>query len=274
MQLANLWPALLGSLSLRRSRCIRENCRACLSGEQHRSFVLYGRANGRRVAVYVPEELVAEVQRAWTTGGLCRICCTKRRREYQGAEASARRSCEERRGLRVSRTTKRQVSFADWELVRQDLRLEPLLQAISDFLTTRRTSSNRSAAINAGLKKAETGRSGLTPQQILSLAGSDAHQELELSRITRADCRRLHTAPVHGLLLSASALTRCVPPRLQTAHARDVKAINDLVVQTAVELQTRKRPKAACRHHGGADRHSSSDRTIRCCGMSFASSRA
>ena len=65
---ANLWPALLGSLSLRRSRCIRKNCRACLSGEQHRSFVLYGRANGRRVAVYVPEELVAEVQRSLDKG--------------------------------------------------------------------------------------------------------------------------------------------------------------------------------------------------------------
>ena len=65
---ANLWPALLGSLSLRRSRCIRENCRACLSGEQHQSFVLYGRANGRRVAVYVPEELVAEVQRSLDNG--------------------------------------------------------------------------------------------------------------------------------------------------------------------------------------------------------------
>jgi hypothetical protein len=65
---ANLWPALLGSLSLRRSRCIRENCRACLSGEQHQSFVLYGRTNGRRVAVYVPEELVAEVQRSLDNG--------------------------------------------------------------------------------------------------------------------------------------------------------------------------------------------------------------
>ena len=38
---ANLWPALLGSLSLRRSRCIRENCAACQSGEQHQSYVLY-----------------------------------------------------------------------------------------------------------------------------------------------------------------------------------------------------------------------------------------
>jgi len=65
---ANLWPALLGSLSLRRSRCIRENCAACQSGEQHQSYVLYGRARGRRVAVYVPEELVAEVQRSLDNG--------------------------------------------------------------------------------------------------------------------------------------------------------------------------------------------------------------
>src|SRR6266404_8740819 len=65
---ANLWPAVLGSLSLRRSRCIRENCPACLSGEQHQSYVLYGRANGRRVAVYVAEELVPEVQRSLDNG--------------------------------------------------------------------------------------------------------------------------------------------------------------------------------------------------------------
>jgi uncharacterized protein DUF6788 len=65
---AAFWPAILGSLSLRRSRCIRENCAACLSGEQHHSYVLYGRAKGRRIAVYVPEELVAEVQRSVDNG--------------------------------------------------------------------------------------------------------------------------------------------------------------------------------------------------------------
>ena len=64
----NLWPALLGSLSLRRSRCARKNCPACQSGEQHQSYVLYGRANGRRVAVYVPEELAPEVQRSLDNG--------------------------------------------------------------------------------------------------------------------------------------------------------------------------------------------------------------
>jgi hypothetical protein len=64
----NFWPALLGSLSLRRSRCVRKNCPACQSGEQHQSYVLYGRANGRRVAVYVPEELVPEVRRGLDNG--------------------------------------------------------------------------------------------------------------------------------------------------------------------------------------------------------------
>jgi hypothetical protein len=63
-----MWPAFLGSLSLRRSRCVRPNCAACLSGEQHQSYVLYDRAEGRRIAVYVPEDLVAQVQRGLDNG--------------------------------------------------------------------------------------------------------------------------------------------------------------------------------------------------------------
>ena len=65
---ASLWPALLGSLSYRRTRCGQPNCAACLSGEQHRNYVLYGRHNGRRFAVYVPEDLVEEVRRAVDNG--------------------------------------------------------------------------------------------------------------------------------------------------------------------------------------------------------------
>src|ERR1700726_4466908 len=65
---AGLWPALLGSLSFRRSPCVRENCPACMSGEQHPSYVLYGRLKGRRFAVYVPEELVPEVRRGLDNG--------------------------------------------------------------------------------------------------------------------------------------------------------------------------------------------------------------
>ena len=67
-QADHLWPAVLGSLSLRRSPCVRENCAACLSGEQHASYVLYGRLKGRRFAVYVPEELVPEVRRCLDNG--------------------------------------------------------------------------------------------------------------------------------------------------------------------------------------------------------------
>jgi hypothetical protein len=65
---AGLWPAILGSRSLRRSPCVHENCPACLSGEQHQSYVLYGRHNGRRFAVYVPEDLVPEVRRVVENG--------------------------------------------------------------------------------------------------------------------------------------------------------------------------------------------------------------
>ena len=65
---ASLWPALLGSLSYRRTRCIQPNCAACQSGEQHSSWVLYGRHNGRRFAVYVPQDLVPEVRRAVDNG--------------------------------------------------------------------------------------------------------------------------------------------------------------------------------------------------------------
>jgi hypothetical protein len=67
-QTAHLWPAALGSLSFRRNPCIRPNCPACLSGEKHPSYVLYGRQQGRRFSLYVPEELVPQVQR-WLDNG-------------------------------------------------------------------------------------------------------------------------------------------------------------------------------------------------------------
>jgi len=59
---------MFGSLSLRRAPCVRENCSACRSGEQHSSYVLYGRLKGRRFSVYIPEELVPEVQRCLDNG--------------------------------------------------------------------------------------------------------------------------------------------------------------------------------------------------------------
>ena len=67
-QAAEAFPAILGSLSLRRAPCIRPNCQACRSGEQHPSWVLYGSVKGRRFSIYVPEDLVPEVQRCLDKG--------------------------------------------------------------------------------------------------------------------------------------------------------------------------------------------------------------
>jgi hypothetical protein len=67
-ELGELWPVALGSLSLRRSPCIRKSCQACETGEQHSSYVLYGRQAGRRFAVYVPDALVPRIQRALENG--------------------------------------------------------------------------------------------------------------------------------------------------------------------------------------------------------------
>ena len=63
-----MWPVAEGSLSLRKTPCIRKNCRACASGEGHRSYVLYGRRGKQRVSLYVPEDLAHEVEKALENG--------------------------------------------------------------------------------------------------------------------------------------------------------------------------------------------------------------
>jgi hypothetical protein len=63
-----LSPVAAGSLSLRKSPCIRKNCPTCASGQGHSSHVLYGRRGGKRFSIYVPEELVPEVREAIANG--------------------------------------------------------------------------------------------------------------------------------------------------------------------------------------------------------------
>jgi hypothetical protein len=64
----SIWPVADGSLSLRKSPCVRSNCPACAAGEGHRSHVLYGRSEKKRFSIYVPEELVPEVRAAIENG--------------------------------------------------------------------------------------------------------------------------------------------------------------------------------------------------------------
>ena len=63
-----LWPIAGGSISLRKSPCIRENCSACVSGVGHSSYALSGYRGNRRFSVYVPDQLAPEIERAVETG--------------------------------------------------------------------------------------------------------------------------------------------------------------------------------------------------------------
>ena len=66
--LQDLWPVASGSLSLRKSPCVREHCQACLKNEGHRSYVLYGKTGNKRFSLYIPVRLVPEVQTAIRNG--------------------------------------------------------------------------------------------------------------------------------------------------------------------------------------------------------------
>ena len=68
----------------------------------------------------------------------------------------------------MARAAARQISFADVELMRQGVRLEPLLEAISDFLDHQREMVERVRRdLVRGLKKPRSGRRGLTARQVL-----------------------------------------------------------------------------------------------------------
>src|SRR5712692_9411948 len=121
--------------------------------------------------------------------------------------------------------------------MRQGLRLEPLLQAISDFLDDQKDMIEQVRCdLTRGLKKAETGRSGLTPQQIL--------RSLVLMRIKNWDYRELRERIADGCTLRQFTDFYCLPvPRHDAFHRgfnrltpETLKAINDLVVQAAVDL--------------------------------------
>jgi IS5 family transposase len=137
----------------------------------------------------------------------------------------------------VPRAEQRQVSFADWELMRQGQCLEPMLQAICDFLDNQHDMIERVRRdLVRGLKNPETGRSGLTPQQIL--------RSLVLMRIKNWNYRELRERIADGYTLRQFTDFYCqTVPRHDAFHRgfnrltpETLKSINDLVVQAAVDL--------------------------------------
>lgn len=90
-QAASLWPAALGSLTLRKCPCIREHCAACARGEQHASYVMYVRVKGRRTSLYIPEEVVPQVRQALTNGRALQALLHEAGRRYAQAAKHQRR---------------------------------------------------------------------------------------------------------------------------------------------------------------------------------------
>ena len=67
-QLEKLWPPIKGSLAEVRKPCIRPNCPACARGDKHPAFILSFTDKGRRRCMYVPAELVPQLQQALRNG--------------------------------------------------------------------------------------------------------------------------------------------------------------------------------------------------------------
>jgi len=67
-QLQKLWPAIKGSLAEVRKPCIRPGCPACARGDKHPAYILSFTNKGRRRCMYVPTEMVPQLQLALRNG--------------------------------------------------------------------------------------------------------------------------------------------------------------------------------------------------------------
>ena len=137
----------------------------------------------------------------------------------------------------MSRAANPQISFADWELMRQGLALEPLLQAISDFLDDHEEMIETIRGdLQRGLKNPDTGRNGLTAQQVL--------RSLVLMRVKNWDYRELRERIADGYTLRQFTDFHCQPVPKHDAFQRafvrltpqTLRAVNELLVQAAVAL--------------------------------------
>src|SRR5215467_7311947 len=94
----------------------------------------------------------------------------------------------------MSRSVNSQFSFADWELLRQGVVLQPSLAAIADFLDEHEEIIEAIRGdLRCGLKRPDTGRKGLTAQQVL--------RSLILMRVKNWDYRELRERIADGLTL-------------------------------------------------------------------------
>src|SRR5262245_34790555 len=152
----------------------------------------------------------------------------------------------------MSRAQDPQFSFADLEFLSQNVKLEPVLQAISNFIDQHAELVEKVRRdLAAGLKKPHTGRNGLTAQQTL--------RSLTLMRVKNWDYRELRERIADGYTLRRfthfhsqsvpqhdafhRAFNRLTPATLQ--------AVNNAVVRAARQSRPGRRRQAARRYHRG-----------------------
>ena len=106
---SKLWPVAGGSLSLRKSSCIRERCGACESGLGHPRYGLWGRSGTERFSLYVAEELVPELEQALLNGQALQqlvremgVRYTRARRNERSEQPSKGQSSSSRRRRKKS----------------------------------------------------------------------------------------------------------------------------------------------------------------------------
>src|ERR1700756_1787600 len=137
----------------------------------------------------------------------------------------------------MSRTRDLQVGFADLEFLRQGVFLERELQAITDFLDEAEEMVEAVGAdLRRGLKNANTGRKGLTPQQVL--------RSLILMRVKNWDYRELRERIADGLTLRRFTDFNAQPVPKHDAFQRafnrvtpqTLRLVNELLVQAAVAM--------------------------------------
>jgi IS5 family transposase len=137
----------------------------------------------------------------------------------------------------MTRCAKSQTSFADLEFLGQGVRLEPILQAISEFIDKHgHLVEMVRRDLNLGLKNPKTGRNGLTAQQVI--------RSLTLMRVKNWNYRDLRERISDGYTLRRFTRFYSYPVPKHDAFNRafnrlnpvTLELINDAVVKAAVVL--------------------------------------
>jgi len=137
----------------------------------------------------------------------------------------------------MTRARNPQLSFADLEFLAQGVKLDPLLRAIADFIDEHAQLVEMvQRDLLRGLKRPDTGRNGLTAQEVL--------RSLTLMRVKNWDYRELRERIADGYTLRCFTQFNSKPVPGHDAFNRafnrlrplTLEAINQSVLQAAVAL--------------------------------------